>query len=136
MKQQKNNVQKWCALFAEIPVPKSLILTILQNETSGAERIIWQHLHQSWLPPRTATLLELRELMPKIRPHLQNWLLDGSDLLILCLRTDAAELLKLYIIYNGALPKNILQELQAHPEKEEMFRIYNKWAQPDALNLL
>lgn len=132
MKQQKNNVQKWCALFAEIPVPKSLILTILQNETSGAERIIWQHLHQSWLPPRGANLPELRELMPKIRPHLPDWLLDEDKLLILCLRPDAAELLKLYIIYNGTLPENILPELQTHPEKEEMFRLYAEWKQPDA----
>lgn len=127
---QKSNVQKWCALFAEIPVPINLMLTILKNDSATAEHIIWEYLHTSWLPPREANLQELRRIMPKIRNVLPVWTLGESILLALCRNKNASEFLKLYIIYNGIIPESIRQELQKHSEKKEIFRLYSKWAQP------
>lgn len=125
----ENNLQKWCSLFAEIPIPKNLLLTVLQNETADAERIIWQHFHHGWLPPRGANLPELRQMMPEIRRRYPTWHLDDATLLALCHQEKASELLKLYIIYNGKLSDRVLQELQTHPQKEEMLRLYAEWTQ-------
>lgn len=129
MKQNKK-VQKWCALFAKIPVPLSLMIAILQNANADAESIIWEYLHRSWLPPRGANLQTLRELMPYIRKNLPSWKLDEETLLALCGPKETTELLKLYIIYRAALPESVLEKLKEHPQKEEIFRLCDDWMKP------
>lgn len=123
----KNNLQKWCALFAEIQVPQALMITILKNANENAETIIWEHLRYGWLPARIANLERLRQMMPQIRQTSPNWQLDDDILLSLSKRQDATELLKLYIMYTGILSPLVLQELKEHPQSKKLLPLYTEW---------
>ena len=124
---QKNNLQKWCTLFAEIPVPPELMITILKNANQTAETIIWEHLRYGWLPPRIANLERLRQIMPQIRQTSPKWQLTDDILLSLSKKQDATELLKLYIMYTGILSPQILQNLKEHPQSKKLLHLYTEW---------